>query len=97
MGKTPCVATLHRVFKDLDVAAFDAGMADDSGVELGELSLDGKTLRGIHGGEIAGVHLVSAYAARSGVVLAHGGAGEGSGISGGQGLRCPWRERLADA
>ena len=74
LGKTPCVATLHRVFKDLDVAAFEAVLREwliDSGVELGDvLSLDGKTLRGIHGGEIAGVHLVSAYAARSGVVLA---------------------------
>ena len=74
LGKTPCVATLHRVFKDLDVAAFEAVLREwliDSGVELGDvLSLDGKTLRGIHGEEIAGVHLVSAYAARSGVVLA---------------------------
>ncbi len=74
LGKTPCVATLHRVFKDLDVAAFEAVLREwliESGVELGDvLSLDGKTLRGIHGEEIAGVHLVSAYAARSGVVLA---------------------------
>ncbi len=74
LGKTPCVATFHRVFKDLDVAAFEAVLREwliDSGVELGDvLSLDGKTLRGIHGEEIAGVHLVSAYAARSGVVLA---------------------------
>ncbi len=90
LGKTPCVATFHRVFKDLDVAAFEAVLREwliDSGIELGDvLSLDGKTLRGIHGGEIAGVHLVSAYAARSGVVLAQVAApGEGSGISGGQG------------
>ena len=74
LGKTPCVATLHRVFKDLDVAAFEAVLREwliYSGIELGDvLSLDGKTLRGIHGEEIAGVHLVSAYAARSGVVLA---------------------------
>ena len=43
----------------------------NSGVELGEvLSLDGKTLRGIHGEEIPGVHLVSAYAVRCGAVLA---------------------------
>ena len=74
LGETPCVATFHRVFKDLDVAAFEAVLREwliDSGVELGDvLSLDGKTLRGIHGEEIAGVHLVSAYAARSGVVLA---------------------------
>ena len=54
--------------------AFEAVLREwvtDSGVEPGEvLSLDGKTLRGIHGEEIAGVHLVSAYATRSGAVLA---------------------------
>ena len=73
-GQTPCAATFHRVFKDLDVAAFEAVLREwliNSGVELGEvLSLDGKTLRGIHGEEIPGVHLVSAYAVRCGAVLA---------------------------
>ena len=73
LGKTPCVATLHRVFKDLDVAAFEEVLREwvkDSGVDLGSVvSLDGKTLRGIHGEEIPGVHLVSAYAAGSGAVL----------------------------
>lgn len=73
-GKTPCVATLHRVFKGLDVAAFEAVVGSwlvSSGVEPDDpLSLDGKTLRGIHGQEIAGVHLVSAYASRAGAVLA---------------------------
>ena len=72
-GKTPCVATLHRVFKDLDVAAFEAVLGEwlsNSGVEPGEaLSLDGKTLRGIHGEGVPGVHLVSAYATGSGAVL----------------------------
>ena len=73
LGKTPCVATLRRVFKDLDVAAFEEVLREwvkDSGVELGSVvSVDGKTLRGIHGEEIPGVHLVSAYAAGSGAVL----------------------------
>ena len=71
--KTPSVATLHRVFKDLDVAAFEEVLQEwvkDSGVDLGSVvSVDGKTLRGIHGEEIPGVHLVSAYAAGSGAVL----------------------------
>ena len=50
-------------------------MADQYGVEPGEvLSLDGKTLRGIHGEEIPGVHLVSAYAVRGGAVLAQAAA-----------------------
>ena len=74
LGKTPGVATFHRVFKDLDVDAFEAALREwliNSGLERGEaLSLDGKTLRGIHGQEIPGVHLVSAYAAGSGAVLA---------------------------
>ena len=81
-GKTPCVATFHRVFKDLDVDAFEAVLREwlsNSGLELGDvLSLDGKTpvsstgqsLRGIHGEGVPGVHLVSAYATRSGAVLA---------------------------
>lgn len=72
--KTPCVATLHRVFKDLDVGAFEAAVGrwlENSGVEPDDpLSLDSKTLRGIHGEEIPGVHLVSAYANRAGAVLA---------------------------
>ena len=72
-GRTPSVATLHRVFKDLDVAAFEEVLREwvqDSGVDLGlVVSVDGKTLRGIHGEEIPGVHLVSAYAAGSGAVL----------------------------
>ena len=52
MGKTPCVATLHRVFKGLDVDAFQGVLREwvrDSGVDLGSVvSIDGKTLRGIH-------------------------------------------------
>ena len=59
LGKTPCVATLHRVFKDLDVAAFEEVLREwvkDSGADLGSVvSVDGKTLRGIHGEEIPGV------------------------------------------
>ena len=37
-GQTPCVATFHRVFKDLDVAAFEAVLGEwliNSGVDLG--------------------------------------------------------------
>ena len=98
LGRTPCAATLHRVFKDLDVAAFEEVLREwvqDSGVDLGlVVSVDGKTpvsstgqaLRGIHGEEIPGVHLVSAYAAGSGAVLTQvATSGQGSGIGGGQG------------
>ncbi len=73
-GRSPSVATLHRVFKGLDVAAFEAivgqwlvqtGLAPDA-----LLCVDGKTLRGIHGEQLPGVHLVSVYAAQVGAVLA---------------------------
>ncbi len=78
------MATLHRVFKDLDVAAFEAEVGNwlaNSGVEADDpLSLDGKTLRGVHGQEIPGVHVVSAYASRAGAVLAQVAApGKGEG------------------
>jgi len=72
-GETPCVATLHRVFRGLDVRAFEAVLGDwlrARGLEAGEgIALDGKTLRGIHGEELPGVHLVAAFAHQSGVVL----------------------------
>ena len=44
-------------------------MAKEAGLEAGEaLAIDGKRLRGIHGEQLPGVHLVAAYAHRSGVV-----------------------------
>ncbi len=70
----PSVATLHRAFRRLDHAAFEwvlgqwfaaQGLAPDEA-----LAIDGKTLRGIHGEEIPGVHLVAAYAHQTRVVLA---------------------------
>lgn len=73
-GRSPSVATLHRVFTGLDVGAFEGivgrwlartGIAEDA-----LLCVDGKTLRGIHGEQLPGVHLVSVYAAQAGAVLA---------------------------
>lgn len=73
-GRSPCVATLHRVFKALDVAAFEealGGWLAQTGVAPTDaLALDGKTLRGIHGEDIPGVHLVAAYAHQAQTVLA---------------------------
>lgn len=73
-GRSPSVATLHRVFKRLDVVAFEQALAtwlEQTGVApVSALALDGKTLRGIHGDEVPGVHLVAAYAHETGVVLA---------------------------
>jgi DDE_Tnp_1-associated/Transposase DDE domain len=72
-GRSPSVATLHRVFKSLDVAAFEralGGWLATSGVAPDDaLALDGKTLRGIHGDAVPGVHLVAACAHRAGAVL----------------------------
>jgi hypothetical protein len=73
-GRSPSVATLHRVFKGLDAAAFERALGDwlvASGVDPADaLALDGKTLRGIQGDTVPGVHLVAAYAHRAGAVLA---------------------------
>jgi hypothetical protein len=73
-GRSPSVATLHRVFKGLDVAAFEralGGWLAASGVDPTDaVALDGKTLRGIHGDAVPGVHLVAAFAHRAGAVLA---------------------------
>lgn len=72
-GRSPCVATLHRVFKRIDVAAFEAalgGWLAQTGVAPDDpLALDGKTLRGIHGEAIPGVHLLAVYATGAGAVL----------------------------
>jgi hypothetical protein len=72
-GRSPSHPTLHRLFAALDVAAFEQALGTwlaASGVEPDEaLALDGKTLRGIHGDEVPGVHLVAAFAHRSGAVL----------------------------
>lgn len=73
-GHSPCVATLHRVFKVLDVAAFERVLGAwlaRTGVEPTEpIAVDGKTLRGVHGAGVPGVHLVAAYTHRAGAVLA---------------------------
>lgn len=74
---TPSVATLFRVFRDLDVAAFEAALGRWVRAQLpsGErvLAIDGKTLRGIHGEAVPGVHLVAALSHGSGQVLGQKG------------------------
>jgi hypothetical protein len=72
-GRSPCVATLHRVFKRLDVAAFEGALggwlARSQVVPDEPLAVDGKTLRGIHGEQLPGVHLVAVYALHTRAVL----------------------------
>jgi hypothetical protein len=72
--RTPDGATLHRLFVRLEVEAFEAVLGHwlaERGLTRGQgIALDGKTLRGIHGEELPGVHLIAAYAHHSAVVLA---------------------------
>ena len=73
-GRSPSVATLHRVFKALDSTAFEAalgGWLAQTGVQpIEAVASDGQTLRGIHGDTVPDVHLVAAYAHAAGEVLA---------------------------
>ena len=63
-GRSPSVATLHRVFKALDVAAFERAVGTwlaRTGVAPDDArALDGTTLRGIDGPAVPGVPLVGA-------------------------------------
>jgi hypothetical protein len=76
-GKTPCVATLHLLFKGLDAEAFEAALRGWARRQLGDregaIAIDGKALRGIHGEELPGVRLVAAYCDAAGLVLAQSG------------------------
>jgi DDE_Tnp_1-associated len=78
--RTPTVSTLPLVFKDLDVAAFEAAVSQWAVQQLGDrgeaIAIDGKALRGIHGEELPGVRLVAAYATGAGLVLAQAGGPE---------------------
>jgi len=72
-GRSPCVATLHRVVTALDVAAFEQALGTWRGAAVvaptEAMALDGKTLRGMHGDAVPGVHLVAAFAHQTGAVL----------------------------
>jgi hypothetical protein len=62
-----CKATYSRVFRRIDVAAFEAAVARWIGARLGpgdarHLALDGKSLRGSREGGTPAAHLVAAYA-----------------------------------
>jgi DDE_Tnp_1-associated len=77
-ASTPSIATVFRLFRDLDVSAFEqalAGWVTAQGVPAGDaIALDGKSIRGLHGEAVPGVHLVAAYAQQSGQVLGQKGA-----------------------
>jgi DDE_Tnp_1-associated len=76
-SSTPSVATLFRLFRDLDLVAFEQALAawvQAQGLPAHEaIALDGKSIRGLHGEQLPGVHLVAAYAQYSGQVLGQKG------------------------
>ncbi len=78
--RTPCVSTLHQVFSRLDRDEFESVLGrwlQERGLKAGEaVAIDGKSLRGIHGELLPGVHLVAAYAHRSGIVVGQQAVGE---------------------
>jgi hypothetical protein len=71
--QTPCCTTLHYLFAALDRTAFEDAIRRwlNGQQERGwtAVSIDGKTLRGTQGHEIAGIHLLAAYAHEARLVL----------------------------
>jgi len=71
--QTPCCATLHYLFLALDREAFEAALrkwlSGQQAHGWRAVSIDGKTLRGTQGHEVAGVHLLAAYAHEAQLVL----------------------------
>lgn len=64
--RAPCHSTYHYVFRDLDVAALEAGLAAwvrgaGAAAELNHVALDGKRLRGSRTAEGPGVHLLAVF------------------------------------
>jgi len=78
--KTPCAATLHTVFRQLDVALFESKLQHWAERVLSAypcrqdhdeaIAIDGKTLRGSQKQGAPGTHLLSALSHRLGVTLA---------------------------
>lgn len=62
----PCCTTLHYLFAGLDHKSFERAIrrwtAGRVAAGWQSMSVDGKTLRGVQGHEIPGVHLLAAYA-----------------------------------
>jgi hypothetical protein len=76
--RTPCVATFHRVFRQVERAQFEAVVgqwAEEVCTVLGErgrlvgLAIDGKTVRGSGQPDVPAVHLLSAMSQALGIVV----------------------------
>ncbi len=69
----PCCSTLHYLFAALNAKAFERAIRHWTAgrVTAGwqSVSVDGKTLRGVQGHEVPGVHLLAAYAHEARTVL----------------------------
>jgi hypothetical protein len=69
----PCCATLHNLFVALDHKVFERAIrrwtASRAKAGWQAVSLDGKTLRGVQGHQVPGVHLLAAYAHEARTVL----------------------------
>lgn len=85
--RTPCVATLHRVFKRLDAAAFEGAVGAWAAAASAALAtetppgvaVDGKTLRGSRRPAVPAVQLLGALGHELGVVLAEAPVDPGHG------------------
>jgi len=70
---SPCCTTLHNLFIALDRKAFERSIrrwtAGRVAAGWRSVSLDGKTLRGVQGHQVPGVHLLAAYAHEARTVL----------------------------
>jgi hypothetical protein len=72
---TPCKASLSNLLRRLDIDRFEAALsawiaACSADRPHGHVAIDGKALRGSADGSTPAVHLLAAYAARHGAVLA---------------------------
>lgn len=69
----PCCTTLHYLFAALDHRAFERAIRRWTRASVARgwtsLSVDGKTLRGVQGHKVPGVHLLAAYAHEAKAVL----------------------------
>jgi hypothetical protein len=80
--RSPCVTTLHRVLKGLDVAAFETALRawllprPDAPLPLEPVAIDGKAVRGAQDQRLPGSYLLSAFASRRAAVLAQVPVGE---------------------
>lgn len=72
-GKTPAKSTLSKLFRRLDIDAFEAALSrwllarQQSGWQA--IAVDGKTLKGSADGQTPGVHLLSAFVPSAAAVL----------------------------